>query len=91
MMDITKSREEFEAAISNGLINHGLAKFKSGDYVSETTRSMFMAFKAGRESIEIDLEHLGYIQIEEGVFCLDYHTVKALLTSSGIRIKGESE
>ncbi|HFT5239536.1 TPA: hypothetical protein ACGTP8_000269 [Yersinia enterocolitica] len=54
-MDITKSREEFEVAIRNGLINYGLAKHESGEYVSESMRSMFMAFKAGRESIEVEL------------------------------------
>lgn len=92
MMDITKSREEFEAWIRS-LTTYGYGDLdKDGDcYFYQETEYCWQAYKAGRESIEIDLEHLGYIQIEEGVFCLDYHTVKALLTSSGIRIKGESE
>ncbi|WP_449489538.1 hypothetical protein [Yersinia pseudotuberculosis] len=103
MMDITKSQKDFEAEfrkqyaghshieIMLEMHNHGTDEKPEIDYYSLAARNAWKWWQASRESIEIDLEHLGYIQIEEGVFCLDYHTVKALLTSSGIRIKGESE
>ncbi|EPA3124400.1 hypothetical protein ACQ24W_004308 [Yersinia enterocolitica] len=103
-MDITKSREEFEIACRNGLINYGLAKFENGEYASESTRSMFMVFKAGRESIEVDIDWPEanddfWKEGEDGAYATG-HTdgrqqttdavVKALRTA-GIRIKGESE
>ncbi|MGK4439117.1 hypothetical protein ACSMDG_09135 [Yersinia proxima] len=87
MMDITKSREEFEIACRNGLINYGLAKFENGEYASESTRSMFMAFKAGRESLEVELpdfDPYGYPSK------LNYD-IKQALKSAGIRIKGDGK
>ncbi|WP_145562338.1 hypothetical protein [Yersinia aldovae] len=91
-MDITKSQSDFEAAIRNGLINYGLAKFESGEYVSESTRAMFMAFKTGRESIEVVLEDIDSFSPndcgDDAVWLTEL--VRALRTA-GIRIKGESE
>ncbi len=95
MMDITKSREEFEIACRNGLINYGLAKYENGEYVSESTRSMFMAFKAGRESIEVELPNekllSNTIQKPHVVYGLTRREVITVLRTAGIRIKGESE
>lgn len=54
MMDITKSREEFEDKYPKGLI-HGVARLSNGEYASEFTRRIFLAWKAGRESIEVEL------------------------------------
>lgn len=91
-MDITKSREEFEIACRNGLINYGLAKFENGEYASESTRSMFMAFKAGRESIEVELPEIysnGVPKCDEYDRAISECT--AVLRTAGIRIKGESE
>lgn len=51
----------------------------------------FSAWLASRAAIEIDLEHLCYVQVEEGTFYLDEGSVEALLTSHGIRIKGKTE
>lgn len=96
-MDITKSREEFEIACRNGLINYGLAKFENGEYASESTRSMFMAFKAGRESIEVELPKnicgTGLIQDDDlpyyGGFDDGVKALASRLRTAGIRIKGE--
>ncbi|ELI8046797.1 TPA: hypothetical protein ACJ75O_001459 [Yersinia enterocolitica] len=91
-MDITKSREEFEIACRNGLINYGLAKFENGEYASESTRSMFMAFKAGRESIEVELP--AKITAKDTHWTTPNKMREALVLSlrtAGIRIKGESE
>lgn len=97
-MDITKLREEFEIACRrNGLINYGLAKFENGVYASESTRSMFMAFKAGRESIEVELPELlpdeGYSDGAMFNYCRNDSVKKCAkaLRAAGIRIKGESE
>ncbi|MGH1475248.1 hypothetical protein [Yersinia proxima] len=83
MMDITKSREEFEIACRNGLINYGLAKFENGEYASESTRAVFSGWLAGRESIEVDLpdfDPYGYPSK------LNYD-IKQALKNAGVRIK----
>ncbi|WP_145569309.1 hypothetical protein [Yersinia mollaretii] len=91
-MDITKSREDFEIACRNGLINYGLAKFENGEYASESTRSMFMAFKAGRESIEVEIPYASSaFDYNVDVNVLEVTEVIELLRTAGIRIKGESE
>ncbi|MGH1529662.1 hypothetical protein [Yersinia proxima] len=82
-MDITKSREEFEIACRNGLINYGLAKFENGEYASESTRAVFSGWLAGRESIEVDLpdfDPYGYPSK------LNYD-IKQALKNAGVRIK----
>jgi hypothetical protein len=89
-MDITKSQSDFEAAIRNGLINYGLAKFESGEYASESTRSLFMAFKAGRESIEVRLPEPEFY-LAGGSQYMGKDAVIESLRTAGIRIKGESE
>ncbi|HHH0624281.1 TPA: hypothetical protein ACPZRI_000016 [Yersinia enterocolitica] len=101
MMDITKSREDFEVACRNGLINYGLAKFENGEYASESTRAVFFGWLAGRESIEVELPKRQSIYASgygDGYFVpnisgegLDYDEVVESLRTAGIRIKGESE
>lgn len=101
MMDITKSREDFEVACRNGLINYGLAKFENGEYASESTRAVFSGWLAGRESIEVELPKRQSIYASgygDGYFVpnisgegLDYDEVVESLRTAGIRIKGESE
>ena len=49
------------------------------------------AWLASRAAIEIDLDNVGYMQVEEGTFYLDEGSVEAVLTSHGIRIKGKTE
>lgn len=90
MMDITKSREEFEKwAEKNG---YRMDLIPYGDiYSYSSTLCSWEAWQASRESIEVDLDHLGYIQVEEDVFYPDLDAIRHLLVSSGIRIKGESE
>ncbi|HHH2177428.1 TPA: hypothetical protein ACPZUU_000052 [Yersinia enterocolitica] len=100
-MDITKSREDFEVACRNGLINYGLAKFENGEYASESTRAVFSGWLAGRESIEVELPKRQSIYASgygDGYFVpnisgegLDYDEVVESLRTAGIRIKGESE
>ncbi|HDL8426262.1 TPA: hypothetical protein PXR45_004615 [Yersinia enterocolitica] len=100
-MDITKSREDFEVACRNGLINYGLAKFENGEYASESTRAVFSGWLAGRESIEVELPKRQSIYASgygDGYFVpnisgegLDYDEVVEALRTAGIRIKGESE
>ena len=41
------------------------------------------------EARQVDLEHIGYIQVEEGTFYLDESMVKSAICSAGIRINGE--
>ncbi|EPI9085351.1 TPA: hypothetical protein ACV4T5_004469 [Yersinia enterocolitica] len=101
MMDITKSREDFEVACRNGLINYGLAKFENGEYASESTRAVFSGWLAGRESIEVELPKRQSIYASgygDGYFVpnisgegLDYDEVVESLRTAGIRIKGECE
>ncbi|EKN4841064.1 hypothetical protein FG426_004453 [Yersinia enterocolitica] len=100
-MDITKSREDFEVACRNGLINYGLAKFENGEYASESTRAVFSGWLAGRESIEVELPKRQSIYASgygDGYFVpnisgegLDYDEVVESLRTAGIRIKGECE
>ncbi|EOI6481205.1 TPA: hypothetical protein ACHR7L_004384 [Yersinia enterocolitica] len=101
MMDITKSREDFEVACRNGLINYGLAKFENGEYASESTRAVFSGWLAGRESIEVELPKRQSIYASgygDGYFVpnisgegLEYDEVVEALRTAGIRIKGESD
>ncbi|MGM7756367.1 hypothetical protein [Yersinia enterocolitica] len=98
-MDITKSREEFEVACRNGLINYGLAKFENGEYASESTRAVFSGWLAGRESIEVELPKnicgTGLIQDDDlpyyGGFDDGVKALASRLRTAGIRIKGESD
>ncbi len=95
-MDITKSREEFEAWIRS-LTTYGYGDLdKDGDcYFYQETEYCWQAYKAGRESIEVELPELcgdgendtDYIEgLNDGII----QSARALHTA-GIRIKGESE
>ncbi|MFV8801320.1 hypothetical protein ACNSO8_22330 [Yersinia sp. LJYL362] len=91
-MDITKSREEFEIACRNVLINYGLAKFENGEYASESTRAVFSGWLAGRESLEVELP--AKITSKDTHWTTPNKMREALVLSlrtAGIRIKGESE
>ncbi|HEN3250007.1 TPA: hypothetical protein U5D40_002524 [Yersinia enterocolitica] len=91
-MDITKSQSDFEAAIRNGLINYGLAKFENGEYASESTRAVFSGWLAGRESIEVELP--AKVTAKDTNWTTPNKMREALalsLRTAGIRIKGESE
>ncbi len=95
-MDITKSQKEFEDKYPKGLI-HGVARLSNGEYASEFTRRIFLAWKAGRESIEVVLPALlpdeGYSDTAMHNFCRNDSVKKCAeaLRTAGIRIKGESE
>ncbi|EPF2606961.1 hypothetical protein ACSL74_004388 [Yersinia enterocolitica] len=91
MMDITKSREDFEVACRNGLINYGLAKFENGEYASESTRAVFSGWLAGRESIEVELPKSGFYLGYESPEYMEKDDVIEVCRTAGIRIKGESE
>ena len=41
------------------------------------------------EARQVDLEHIGYIQVEEGTFYLDESMVKSAICAAGIGVKGE--
>ncbi len=96
MMDITKSREEFEAYIRKNFQYPTLEMEPedgpcAGEYVDTMREEQFQlwnaAWKASRESIVLDLPEPGdydYItQYAESVYME--------IRDAGIRIKGESE
>ncbi|ENA1747538.1 hypothetical protein ACSN7A_003191 [Yersinia ruckeri] len=86
MMDITKSREEFEKwAEEAGALPWGYLKKQrtpSGGYSVQVYQYMWTAWKASRESVDIKLPEL---------FEDDLHAVTDAIRAAGIRIKGESE
>ncbi|AHK21992.1 hypothetical protein BF17_16595 [Yersinia similis] len=92
-MDITKSREEFEKWANRlpSISITGRLERCGENYVDDYHTVFWLAWKASRDSIEVDLDHLGYIQVEEDVFYPDLDAIRHLLVSSGIRIKGEGE
>ncbi|HHH0668466.1 TPA: hypothetical protein ACPZOM_001576 [Yersinia enterocolitica] len=91
-MDITKSQSDFEVACRNGLINYGLAKFENGEYASESTRSVFSGWLAGRESIEVELpEYQAEDYYQNAGYNAAIDDCSSILRTAGIRIKGESE
>lgn len=86
MMDITKSREEFERwAEEVGALPWGYLKKQStpsGGYSVQVYQYMWTAWKGSRESVDIKLPEL---------FEDDRHAVTDAIRAAGIRIKGESE
>ena len=104
MMDITKSRKEFEAWVitwwpqSKTMIAE---KFDDGGYWNMPLQQYFEVWKASRESIEVELPKRQSIYASgygDGYFVpnisgegLDYDEVVETLRTAGIRIKGESE
>ncbi|WP_227724768.1 hypothetical protein [Yersinia proxima] len=96
-MDITKSREEFEAFVKSetGLDLHRtslpLTKNEDQQYVDHDTNLAWLFWKASRESIEVELpaKVLEECEFDRGHnFRIDYCIVS--LEESGIRIKGET-
>lgn len=95
MMDITKSREEFEAWVvtwwpqSKTMIAE---KFDDGGYWNMPLQQYFEVWKAARESIEVELPEKVFEEddFDNGHNCaIEY--CSAALRTAGIRIKGESE
>lgn len=92
MMDITKSREEFEAWVitwwpqSKTMIAE---KFDDGGYWNMPLQQYFEVWKAGRESIEVVIPPFdGY---KDHVAKELQEALKIALRTAGIRINGESE
>ncbi|WP_155484252.1 hypothetical protein [Yersinia intermedia] len=104
MMDITKSREEFEAYIRKNFQYPTLEMEPedgpcAGEYVDTMREEKFQlwnaAWKASRESIEVELPELcgdgeNDTDYTEGLNDGINQSARALRTA-GIRIKGESE
>ncbi|EKN4704218.1 hypothetical protein LGL88_12175 [Yersinia ruckeri] len=97
MMDITKSREEFETWFKREIIEMPDFEFNTFDDVTDEyvvtedgniidlylqVQAMYMAWRASRESVDIKLPEL---------FEDDRHAVTDAIRAAGIRIKGESE
>ncbi|MHA3345197.1 hypothetical protein [Yersinia pseudotuberculosis] len=99
MMDITKSREEFEAwAEKNG---YRMDLIPNSDiYSYSSTRCSWEAWQAARESIVVDIpEEMTCREALEQGHTSDYANgftaaiiqCYAVVRTAGIRIKGESE
>ncbi|ENB6684385.1 hypothetical protein ABEH50_000764 [Yersinia enterocolitica] len=99
MMDITKSREEFEAEFRKQyagqphiemlleMYNHGTDEEPEIDYYSLDARDAWKWWQASREIIEVELPEPGYYY-RTSQFAVDVYEA---LRTAGIRIKGESE
>jgi hypothetical protein len=100
MMDITKSREEFEAWVvtwwpqSKTMIAE---KFDDGGYWNMPLQQYFEVWKAARESLVVELPEMlpdeGYSDAAMHNFCRNDSVKKCAvaLRTAGIRINGESE
>ncbi|MBW5826562.1 hypothetical protein H0I68_16085 [Yersinia kristensenii] len=102
-MDITKSREEFEKWATEKFgdcIDISRAKNGDGGYMAWDVAFAWEAWKASRESVEVELpmrlspcrSGYGYTLIPNDIGeALEYEQVVEKLHAQGIRIKGESE
>ncbi|EKN6317559.1 hypothetical protein DVP60_15065 [Yersinia enterocolitica] len=97
-MDITKSREEFEAWLKSKMPTTYRLAFECSDddeltnLAKASVLDMRTAWKASRESIEVELPEKVFEECEFDRghnFGIDYCIVS--LEEAGIRIKGESE
>ncbi|MHA3728012.1 hypothetical protein ACX1IS_13830 [Yersinia enterocolitica] len=98
-MDMTKSREEFEAEFRKQhagqphiemlleMYNHGTDEEPEIDYYSLDARDAWKWWQASREIIEVELPEPGYYD-RTSQFAVDVYEA---LRTAGIRIKGESE
>ncbi|MFM1369276.1 hypothetical protein WFP00_22235, partial [Yersinia enterocolitica] len=98
-MDITKSREEFEAEFRKQhagqphiemlleMYNHGTDEEPEIDYYSLDARDAWKWWQASREIIEVELPDPGYYD-RTSQFAVDVYEA---LRTAGIRIKGESD
>lgn len=85
-MDITKSREDFEAWFDSRY-----AGILALPYFKLVEVTAMEAWQASRESIEVELpKHCERYNWSDGAFNFKQDTIEALRTA-GIRIKGESE
>ncbi|EOV1642045.1 hypothetical protein ACR3FW_000700 [Yersinia enterocolitica] len=101
MMDITKSREEFEAYICKNFQYPTLEMEPedgpcTGEYVDTMREEQFQlwnaAWKASRESIEVELPAKVTAKDTNWTTPIKMREALALsLRTAGIRIKGESE
>ncbi|MHA3468404.1 hypothetical protein ACX1HV_06500 [Yersinia enterocolitica] len=99
MMDITKSREDFEAEFRKQhagqphiemlleMYNHGTDEEPEIDYYSLDARDAWKWWQASREIIEVELPEPGYYD-RTSQFAVDVYEA---LRTAGIRIKGECE
>ncbi|HHH1794122.1 TPA: hypothetical protein ACPZFV_000546 [Yersinia enterocolitica] len=97
-MDITKSREEFEAEFRKQyagqphiemlleMYNHGTDEEPEIDYYSLDARDAWKWWQASREIIEVELPEPGYYD-RTSQFAVDVYEA---LRTAGIRIKRES-
>ncbi|MHA3368903.1 hypothetical protein ACX1II_11610 [Yersinia enterocolitica] len=98
-MDITKSREDFEAEFRKQhagqphiemlleMYNHGTDEEPEIDYYSLDARDAWKWWQASREIIEVELPEPGYYD-RTSQFAVDVYEA---LRTAGIRIKGECE
>ncbi|HDL8133257.1 TPA: hypothetical protein PXQ50_000061 [Yersinia enterocolitica] len=98
-MDITKSREDFEAEFRKQhagqphiemlleMYNHGTDEEPEIDYYSLDARDAWKWWQASREIIEVELPDPGYYD-RTSQFAVDVYEA---IHTAGIRIKGESE
>ncbi|EPI8350889.1 hypothetical protein ACS9PB_000528 [Yersinia enterocolitica] len=98
-MDITKSREDFEAEFRKQhagqphiemlleMYNHGTDEEPEIDYYSLDARDAWKWWQASREIIEVELPEPGYYD-RTSQFAVDVYEA---LRTAGIRIKGESD
>ncbi|MGP2516403.1 hypothetical protein [Yersinia sp. 2545 StPb PI] len=103
MMDITKSREDFEKWANRlpSISITGRLERCGENYVDDYHTVFWLAWKASRESIEVELpkrQSLYASGYGDGYFVpsisgegLEYDEVVEALRTAGIRIKGESE
>ncbi|HIE4894211.1 TPA: hypothetical protein ACXNMZ_004143 [Yersinia enterocolitica] len=91
MMDITKSREDFEANYAKKLrSNFDRNIYRTDRYVSLNVQAHWETWQAARESIVVELP----TQDEYDDPLSAYNAIsdcKKILRTAGIRIKGESE
>ncbi|HDL7113830.1 TPA: hypothetical protein PXM38_003531 [Yersinia enterocolitica] len=93
MMDITKSREEFEANYAKKLrSNFDRNIYRTDRYVSLNVQAHWETWQAARESIEVELP-FNDIRTDEKDEIWDraVESCADALRTAGIRIKGESE
>ncbi|CNI75595.1 Uncharacterised protein [Yersinia massiliensis] len=90
MMDITKSREEFEKwAEENGYKMDLIPD--SNVYSYSSTHCSWQAWQASRESLVVELPKSGFYLGYESPEYMEKDDVIENLRTAGIRIKGESE
>ncbi|EMG5803591.1 TPA: hypothetical protein SAZ36_000802 [Yersinia enterocolitica] len=88
-MDITKSREEFEKWANRlpSISITGRLERCGENYVDDYHSVFWLAWKASRESIALDLPEPGHYD-RTSQFVVDVYEA---ISAAGIRIKGESD